>query len=310
MGARSRESRTRPRTVGRHGGQPPSPTRIPPGCVFHPRCPHARDVCRTDAPELTVHPHDDHPERLSFRGRARARQTRADSESTAAMSAQPLLEARGLTREFRARRGNTVRAVDNVSFSISEGEAFGLVGESGSGKSTTARCVVRLLEADLRRDLAARPRRPRRIAPRTPATSARHADRLPGPLRIAESTDERRSPDHGGHARPPALRQPSRDDASVRSICSELVGLGEEHLRRRPGRSREGSDNASASLAHWQSSPSSSSATNPSWPSTLGSEAQILNLFKELQDQLGLTMLFIAHDLAVVRHHLRSASRS
>jgi oligopeptide/dipeptide ABC transporter ATP-binding protein len=50
------------------GGQPPSPTRIPTGCPFHPRCPYAQDVCRTDVPELTVHPRDDHPSACHFAG--------------------------------------------------------------------------------------------------------------------------------------------------------------------------------------------------------------------------------------------------
>ena len=63
----------------------------------------------------------------------------------------PLLDVRGLVKEFAARatlfgRRPPVRAVDDVSFTIDEGETFGLVGESGSGKTTTGRCVLRLIE--------------------------------------------------------------------------------------------------------------------------------------------------------------------
>src|SRR6188474_2574738 len=63
----------------------------------------------------------------------------------------PLLEVRRLVKHFTRRQGlfakpSLVRAVDNVSFTIDEGEMFGLVGESGSGKSTTGRCILRLIE--------------------------------------------------------------------------------------------------------------------------------------------------------------------
>jgi oligopeptide/dipeptide ABC transporter ATP-binding protein len=50
------------------GGHPPTPSRIPPGCPFHPRCPYLQSVCRTDVPELTVHPEDDHPSACHFAG--------------------------------------------------------------------------------------------------------------------------------------------------------------------------------------------------------------------------------------------------
>ncbi|MBA2301207.1 MAG: ABC transporter ATP-binding protein, partial [Acidobacteria bacterium] len=63
----------------------------------------------------------------------------------------PLLDVRNLTKEFTRQKGifgkaTSVRAVDDVTFSIAEGETFGLVGESGSGKTTTGRCILRLIE--------------------------------------------------------------------------------------------------------------------------------------------------------------------
>src|SRR5215470_11862359 len=67
------------------------------------------------------------------------------------MAASPLLEVRRLVKHFARKQGlfrasSVVRAVDDVTFAVEEGEMFGLVGESGSGKSTTGRCILRLIE--------------------------------------------------------------------------------------------------------------------------------------------------------------------
>ena len=217
------------------------------------------------------------------------------------MSARPRLEGRGLTREFRPRRGDVVRAVDNVSFSISEGEAFGLVGESGSGKSTTARCVVRLLEPTsgeislLGRDVLAAShrelqqlRRDMQIVFQDPYASLN--PRMSVEALITEGMLVHQLSD-------------SRAGRRKRAIdLLELVGLGEEHLRRHP-RSFSGGQRQRISIARALAvEPKLLVCDEPVSAVDVSVQAQILNLFKELQDQLGLTMLFIAHDLAVVRH--------
>jgi ABC-type oligopeptide transport system ATPase subunit len=217
------------------------------------------------------------------------------------VSTQPLLEVRRLTREFRPRRGDTVRAVDNVSFSIGEGEAFGLVGESGSGKSTIARCVVRLLEPTsgeislLGRDVLAasheelqRLRRDMQIIFQDPYASLN--PRMTVEALITEGMLVHRLADSRAKRRRRA------------SELLELVGLGEEHLRRHP-RSFSGGQRQRISIARALAvEPKLLVCDEPVSAVDVSVQAQILNLFKELQEQLGLTLLFIAHDLAVVRH--------
>jgi ABC-type oligopeptide transport system ATPase subunit len=82
----------------------------------------------------------------------------------------PLLQVRHLVKEFPRHRGlfgtsGTLRAVDDVTFSIAEGETFGLVGESGSGKTTTGRCILRLIEPTSGEVRVSRRGRPRLHAP-------------------------------------------------------------------------------------------------------------------------------------------------
>jgi ABC-type oligopeptide transport system ATPase subunit len=217
------------------------------------------------------------------------------------VSAEPLLEIRGLTREFRPRRGEVVRAVDNVSFSITQGEAFGLVGESGSGKSTTARCVVRLIEPTsgeillLGRDvLAASPgelqrlRREMQIVFQDPYASLN--PRMSVEALITEGMNVHHLADTRAARRRRAIE------------LLELVGLGEAHLRRHP-RSFSGGQRQRISIARALAvEPKLLVCDEPVSAVDVSVQAQILNLFKELQEQLGLTLLFIAHDLAVVRH--------
>jgi ABC-type oligopeptide transport system ATPase subunit len=217
------------------------------------------------------------------------------------VSTEPLRDVRGLTREFRPRRGEIVRAVDNVSFSIVEGEAFGLVGESGSGKSTTARCVVRLIEPTsgeislLGRDVLAashgelqRLRHEMQIVFQDPYAS------LNPRMSVEALITEGMLVHHLAGTR--AARRRRAID------LLELVGLGEEHLRRHP-RSFSGGQRQRISIARALAvEPKLLVCDEPVSAVDVSVQAQILNLFKELQEQLGLTLLFIAHDLAVVRH--------
>ena len=165
------------------GGSVPILINPAPGCRFAPRCRHAMSALhRTGA------------------GAARDRTGPSHglpSRRQARMS-EPLLRVTDLKKHFPVKGGllsrevGRVHAVDGVSFAVNRGETLGLVGESGCGKSTTARCVLRLIEPSDRRD---RLRRAGRAGPRRQRSArhaAQHADRVPGPVRLAQSAHDRR----------------------------------------------------------------------------------------------------------------------
>ena len=222
--------------------------------------------------------------------------------------APPLLEAVDLSKHYRvgsalSRGGRrTVRAVDSVSFSIHAGETLGLVGESGCGKSTLARCIVRLHDCTsgtLRfegRDITRlnaqnmRPLRPRlQMVFQDPYSSLnprrRVGDLLAEPLRV-----------HGMAGNFSTATVNSR----VRQLA-DLVGLLPEQLERFPHEFSGGQRQRIGIARALALSPSLIVADEPVSALDVSIQAQIINLFSELQQRLGLTYIFIAHDLSVVR---------
>lgn len=214
-----------------------------------------------------------------------------------------MLDVRNLVKEFAVQSaGATVmRAVDDVSFTVFEGEALGLVGESGSGKSTTARCVLRLIEPtdgevffrgkDVvsmnRRELKAF-RREAQLIFQDPYSS------LDPKMRVGDIIAE------GIHIHQPRT---SKDDllAEMRRLI-DLVGLREDHLNRFP-ESFSGGERQRIGIARALAvGPKLLVCDEPVASLDVSIQAQVLNLFQELKERLGLTILFIAHDLATVRH--------
>ncbi len=208
-----------------------------------------------------------------------------------------LLEVDDLVKEFPA-RGGAVRAVDDVSFSLMAGETLGLVGESGSGKSTIARLVVRLLEpsegsiridgddiSHLSRRALRTMRRRVQIVFQDPYSSLdpRMTARaiVAEPLKIA------------GRSREIATRVPE---------VLALVGLGSEHEGRYPHELSGGQRQRIGIARALAVQPEVLVLDEPVTALDGSIQAQILNLLVQLQSELGLTYLFIAHDLAVVRH--------
>jgi len=216
----------------------------------------------------------------------------------------PLLEVRHLVKHYSRRQGpftspSTVRAVDDISFSIEEGDLFGLVGESGSGKSTTGRCILRLVEPDsgevlFRGENVLRFSKSRmRLARRDMQIVFQDPYSSLNPRMRAGAIVEEPLIIHG-------LGTAAERRARVRELF-ELVGLEDAHLARYPSefsggqRQRIGIARALALNPAFVIADEAVSALDDSI------QAQIVELLMGLRARLRLTLLFIAHDLRLVQ---------
>ena len=216
-----------------------------------------------------------------------------------------LLEVRNLVKEFSRSRGwfaqpSIVRAVDTVSFTIEEGETFGLVGESGSGKTTTGRCILRLIEptsGEVRfkgedvlgfsRPRMRQARRDMQIVFQDPYSS------LNPRMRVGDIVEEPLIIHRTG-------KKPERR-ARVAELF-ELVGLDSSQLARYPHQFSGGQRQRIGLARALALNPSLIIADEPVSALDVSVQAQVINLLMDLQDRLKLTYLFIAHDLRLVRH--------
>ena len=224
---------------------------------------------------------------------------------------QPLLRVSGLQKLFPIRKGflkrtvGHVRAVDGVSFHIDEGETLGLVGESGCGKTTTARCILRAIEPTAGEvfmrvtdgsvvDVGRLPRAELRALRREmqmifqdPFTSLNPRmtllDLVGEPLLV-----------HG-------LRSRREREERVADLLRR-VGLRPEYMRRFPHAFSGGERQRIGIARALALRPRLVVADEPVSALDVSVQAQILNLLQDLQSELRLTYLFVAHDLSVVRH--------
>ena len=219
----------------------------------------------------------------------------------------PLLEVQGLTKHFPVSHGvflrrktALARAVDDVSFAISSGTTLGLVGESGCGKTTTGRMVVRLLTPTAGRvhfagrDVTAvrgeelrKLRSDVQIIFQDPFGSLNPRMRV-GDI-IAEPMDN-----HG-------LYRGKDRDRRVRELL-ELVGLASHHAGRLPHQFSGGQRQRIGVARAISVNPRFIVLDEPVSALDVSIQAQVLNLLADLQKQLSLTYLFIAHNLSVVQH--------
>ena len=219
-----------------------------------------------------------------------------------------LIEVRDLEKHFPLTKGvlfrkqvGAVRAVDSVSFDVFEGETLGLVGESGCGKSTTARLVTRLLE-------------PTGGTVRYKGEDISHKSRNDlKPLRrdmqmIFQDPYSSLNPRKTVGSiigEPFIIHDVERNDDKRKRRVQELmdlVGLNPEHYNRFPHEFSGGQRQRIGVARAIALKPNLVVADEPVSALDVSIQAQIINLLEELQDDLGLTIVFIAHDLSVVRH--------
>ena len=214
-----------------------------------------------------------------------------------------LLDVQELAHCFRLGRNTVIRAVDHVSFQLRRGEIFGLVGESGSGKSTVARCIMSLIRpaAGKIRYLGVNICDPGQFrAHRKLLQTSRQlifqdsAASLNPRMKVADIITE---PMAIHHIRPP--RGSLRQEAAFQLKC---VGMDPSSLDRRPGELSGGQRQRVAIARALSMGPELLVADEPIASLDVSIQAQIINLFQHLQREHGFTFLFIAHDLAVVRH--------
>lgn len=212
-----------------------------------------------------------------------------------------LIEVEGLKKYFNVGKGRVLKAVDNISFSIREGETLGMVGESGCGKTTAGRTVLRLYEPTagsvkyqgtdiyklsggkmkaMRRDMQMIFQDPyASLNPRFTVSDI-----------IGEALDI-----HGMAG--------SRVERKKRiEELLDMVGLNHDHATRYPHEFSGGQRQRIGIARALAVNPKFIVCDEPISALDVSIQAQVVNLLKELQDRLGLTYLFIAHDLSMVKH--------
>lgn len=219
------------------------------------------------------------------------------------MEQQYLVEVKNLQQYFPVAGGRlfekkVVKAVDNVSFGIKKGETLGLVGESGCGKTTTGRTLLRLHEPtggniffdgeDITRVNMLPYRRKMQIVFQDPYAS------LDPRMTVGDIIGEAIDIHHL------AANKKDRRDQIISLLAT--VGLNSEHANRYPHEFSGGQRQRVGIARALAVNPQFIVCDEPVSALDVSIQAQVVNMFEQLQDELGLTYLFIAHDLSIVKH--------
>ncbi|QDH21658.1 ABC transporter ATP-binding protein [Saccharibacillus brassicae] len=214
---------------------------------------------------------------------------------------RPLLEVRSLQQHFNLGKGRTLRAVNDISFFIREGETLGMVGESGSGKSTTGRAILRLHEPTSG-DVLYRGMAVNRLSPKEMKLMRREMQMifqdpyasLNPRLKILDIIGE--AMDVHGLSQNPVQRR-----ARVEELL-EMVGLDPAFALRYPHEFSGGQRQRIGIARALAVEPKFIVCDEPLSALDVSIQSQIVTLLEDLQQKLGLTYLFIAHDLSMVKH--------
>jgi peptide/nickel transport system ATP-binding protein len=296
-------------------GRPPSLADLPPGCPFADRCPAVQDRCRTAEPELlaefgdgrevachradeiaagTLKPSDVFPRP--------PHEERAVKDTT---GLEPVVQATDLVRHFPLYKGavfrrvvGAVKAVDGVDFEVLPGETLGLVGESGSGKSTTALEIMELVTPQrgslqvTGKDVGALSKA-ERLAMRQDVQIV-----FQDPMAAVDP----RMPVGEIIAEPLTVHGVSRAERDRRVLeMLDLVGLAPEMTDRYPHEFSGGQRQRIGIARSLITNPKVLVLDEPVSALDVSVQAGVVNLLEDLRDRLGLSYLFVAHDLAIVR---------
>ncbi|MEU6424882.1 ABC transporter ATP-binding protein [Microbispora sp. NPDC046973] len=267
-------------------GSVPRPYAVSGACAFADRCDLAVEACRTAEPALAevaaghraacVRPSDVRPVTAPLLAGPPAAAVPPEAGPSPA-----LLTVRGLAKRFP---GSAAPALDGVDLEVAAGEAVAVVGESGSGKTTLARCVVGLERPD--------------------GGSVEFAGRSTGPRRVQYVFQDPYSALNPGltvgASLAEALKAAGRPRSEVPGLL-DLVGLPAAYARRRP-RALSGGERQRVAIARALAPGAEMLVCDePVSALDVSVQAQVLNLLSDLRRDLGLTLLFITHDLAVAR---------
>jgi glutathione transport system ATP-binding protein len=300
-------------------GNPPSLIALPPGCPFAPRCPLVLDRCREREPPLTAHGVGGHSaacvvaDEIASRRLGYADVFPVPEPLPSAFAGVPrdarkaVLDIENLKRHFPLSGGGllrrpigTVRAVDGVSFDIRDGETLALVGESGCGKSTALLEIMRLEPPAegritiLGRDVATLKSRDDRMRIRSDLQIV-----FQDPL---ASLDPRMAV-YDIIAEPLTTQGWSAERINARiAELMDLVGLDRDHVDRFPEQFSGGQRQRIAIARALAVAPKLIVLDEPVSSLDVSIQAGIINLLEDLQAKLGVSYLFVAHNLSLVRH--------
>lgn len=299
-------------------GRVPPPNRLPPGCAFEPRCLYAREACRAERPALRPLQSAPalHLTRCLLSEEIDPRQWRPPEDfvlpqpANDGTSTAPILEVAGLKTHYRPAsasllgafglgRRDVVRAVDGVSFSLPKGKTLGIVGESGCGKSTLIKTIIGLEDMtdgkaefigfDLRR-----------------RANQRDLALIRELQMVFQNPDATMNPSYsvGQQIERPLRRFKVVPKDRVRDEVIRLlraVKLDEHYYDRLP-RQLSGGEKQRVGIARaFAARPDLVLCDEPVSALDVSVQAAVLNLLLEIQREHGTTMIFIAHDLSVVR---------